>query len=82
MADMKVEVELVVLDSIRPVEFKRDFDDRMPQRLQMSDHDLESFADLCVWFKFGRRPLIDTESIDISVRVRALHQQKTHVDTR
>lgn len=53
MADVIVEVELVVLDSIRPVEFKRDFDDRTPQRLQMSDHDLESFADLCEWSNSG-----------------------------
>lgn len=53
MADVIVEVELVVLDSIRPVEFKRDFDDLAPQRLQMSDHDLESFADLCEWSNSG-----------------------------
>lgn len=32
--------------------------------------------------KFGRRPLIDTESIDMAVHVRCLHQQETHVDTR
>ena len=41
--DVIVEIEVVVLDPVRPIEFERDVDDLAAQRFEMTDHDTEPF---------------------------------------